>query len=75
MISCEKAQTICTKTQYREASLYEKAQLFIHILYCKACAEFSRKNKRLTELMRRAAAKPLSGEEKNAMKQQLKQAE
>ena len=71
MISCEKAQTICTKTQYREAALHEKVMLMVHMLHCKACAHFSRKNKQLTELLRKTAVKPLSEADKEAMKQHL----
>ena len=71
MISCEEAQVICNKKQYREASLIEKVELMLHILFCKACFKFSRKNNRLTRLVYRANLKTLSKEEKESMKHYL----
>ena len=71
MISCEEAQVICNKKQYREASLIEKVELMLHILFCKACFKFSRKNNRLTRLVYRANLKTLSKAEKESMKRYL----
>ena len=72
MISCEKATTICCKTQYREAGFRERLQLWFHLLSCRQCAAFSRKNRALTEVCRKASIKHLSPEEKAAMKERLK---
>jgi hypothetical protein len=73
MISCDKAAHICNKSQYREASLKERWQLWLHILVCKTCASFSHRNKRLTKLCDNASLKVLSPEEKAAMKKRLNQ--
>ena len=73
MVSCDQAQVICNKKQYREASLFEKIQLMVHVLYCKACFNSSRKNKRLTRLIRKANLRAFSQAEKDSMKQQLRQ--
>ncbi|WP_222984935.1 hypothetical protein [Flagellimonas meishanensis] len=70
-ISCEEASHICTRSQYEEASFWEILKLRLHILYCKACAKFSKKNKTLTSLCDRADLHTLSDSEKEAMKNEL----
>lgn len=72
MISCEEAATICTKSQYKEAGLGERTQLWLHLLVCKACASFSRKNRELTRACEQAALKALTPQEKAVMKERLK---
>ncbi len=72
MISCEEAAIICNKTQYKEASFLEKMKLELHILFCRACAGFSRKNQKLTVLCEKAQLRSLSEEDKLRMKNELK---
>ena len=50
-ISCEKASHVCDKSQYEEASFWEKIKLNLHLIYCKACRKYSNKNSKLTKLM------------------------
>ena len=73
MISCEKAAKICCKTQYREATLFEKIQLNFHLIICRTCKAFSKKNKLLTGLCEEAELKSLSQKEKEEMKQKLQE--
>ena len=68
MINCEKASTICNKKQYKEATFLEQIQLGFHLLYCKTCAVFSKKNKKLTILCDKANLHNLSEQEKEKMK-------
>lgn len=75
MVSCEQAKVICNKKQYREAGLMEKAQLMLHLLFCKACFKFSRKNNRLTQMIHKANLHALSEAEKERMKQHLQNPE
>jgi len=49
-VSCDKATHTCDKTQYKEASLWEKIKLNIHLLYCMACRKYSANNTKLTKL-------------------------
>lgn len=70
-ISCEDAAHICTKSQYKEASFWEILKLRIHILYCKTCAKFSKRNKTLTSLCDNASLNTLSEKEKESMKKDL----
>jgi len=71
MVSCEQAKVICNKKQYREASFLEKAQLMVHILFCKACYKFARKNNRLTRMIYKANLHSLSQVDKERLKQHL----
>lgn len=72
MISCDKAALICNKSQYQEASLSEKFKLKLHILFCSTCSSFSRQNKRLSELFRKARLHVLSDSAKEELRQQIK---
>jgi hypothetical protein len=72
-ISCEEASHICTKSQYKEASFWEILKLRIHILYCKACAKYSKQNGTLTSLCDKAELNVLSEEDKECMKRDLKE--
>ena len=50
IIPCKEANHVCDKTQYKEATLWEKIKLNIHLLYCKACRKYTKKNTQLTKL-------------------------
>ncbi|WP_412983999.1 glycine dehydrogenase [Pontimicrobium sp. IMCC45349] len=49
-IPCEEANHTCDKTQYKESTLWEKIKLNIHLIYCKACREYTKRNAKLTKL-------------------------
>ncbi|OUR99381.1 glycine dehydrogenase [Flavobacteriales bacterium 33_180_T64] len=51
IIPCEKANHVCDKTQYKEATLWEKIKLNIHLIYCNACRGYTKNNSKLTKLM------------------------
>ena len=71
MLSCEEAQVICHKKQYREAHFSEKVRLGLHNLFCNACSKFSRKNNRLTQIICQADLQALPEADKERMKQRL----
>jgi len=71
MISCEKAAIICNKKQYNEATVGERFSLWFHLLICKICAKFQKKNKQLTSLCDKAEIEVLTSEEKAKMKEKL----
>jgi len=73
MINCEEASTICNKKQYKEATLLEQIKLGFHLLFCKTCAAFSKKNKKLTILCERANLYKLSELEKEKIKEMIEQ--
>jgi len=71
MISCDEAALICNKSQYHEASLSEKLKLKLHILFCSTCTSFSKKNKQLSNLFRRAQLYVLSEAEKKELREKI----
>ena len=71
--SCDKAAHTCDKTQYREASLWEKIKLNIHLIYCKACRKYSSNNGKLTKLMRKPEVDCLKNSEKEQLHSALKE--
>jgi len=65
---CDDANHTCDKTQYNEASLWEKIKLSIHLLYCKACREYTKNNAKLTKLMTGREVKVMPTSEKDNLK-------
>lgn len=57
IIPCDEANHVCDKTQYKEATLWEKIKLNIHLLYCRACRKYTKNNTKLTKLVTK---KPVS---------------
>ncbi|WP_417800470.1 hypothetical protein [Tenacibaculum sp.] len=50
-ITCDEATTICDKSQYGEATTYEKLQLNWHLFVCKVCALYSKQNKKMSQIL------------------------
>ncbi|SEM00526.1 hypothetical protein SAMN04487910_3882 [Aquimarina amphilecti] len=71
-VSCENANHICDKNQYKEASFWEKVKLNIHLIYCKACRKYSAKNTKLTNLFKDPKVISINQSAKDVMKEQLK---
>lgn len=44
-LTCDEASTICDKSQYNEASFWEKIKLKVHLFLCKKCGLYSKQNK------------------------------
>ena len=77
LMSCDEANHICDKNQYKESSGVERIKLIIHLAYCKACRKYSMSNHKLTDLIKKSevAKKPevdgvkvFDDAEKNEMK-------
>ena len=71
MISCDEAAIICNKKQYKEATFIEKIKLVMHLLICKTCSGFSKKNAELTSLCDKAPLHCLPEKDKVIMKKDL----
>jgi len=56
-ISCEDANHTCDKNQYREATLWEKIKLTIHLAWCSACREYTKNNSKLSKLIKQKPIK------------------
>lgn len=70
-IPCEKANHICDKSQYNEASFLEKIKLNLHLIYCKFCREYTANNQKLTKTIKKAKVKTLCTEDKGLLKEKL----
>jgi len=64
-LSCDEANHTCNKTQYNDATLWEKIKLNIHLLQCRVCREYTKNNAKLTKLMKRKSVKVMPDSEKN----------
>jgi len=67
-IHCDESNSICDKTQYNEATFWEKFKLSIHLIYCKFCRMYTKKNSKLTKIMKSPELEYLEASEKNALK-------
>ncbi|WP_445732443.1 hypothetical protein [Mariniflexile sp.] len=54
VIPCDEANHVCDKTQYKNATLCEKIKLNIHLIYCRACREYTKNNTKLTKTIKKA---------------------
>lgn len=52
-ISCEEAGNICDRSQYKEASIWERIKLELHIFWCVQCSEYVKKNSMLSKLLKK----------------------
>jgi len=71
LIPCDEANHTCDKTQYREASLWEKIKLNIHLIYCRACREYTNTNTKLTKAVLKSKVECLDKDCKEKMKKDL----
>ena len=49
--SCDEANLTCDKAQYKEATLWEKVKLNLHLIWCSACRKYTKNNVKLTKLV------------------------
>ena len=70
-IKCDEANHVCDKTQYNDASFWEKVKLNIHLIYCAACRKYTARNTKLTKVVNGAKPKFLPKDQKENMKEVL----
>lgn len=70
-ISCEEAHHICDKTQYGEATKWEKIKLSIRLSWCKITRAYTKKNNKLTELVKKSETNSLDSSEKDKLQKQF----
>jgi chorismate synthase len=68
---CDEANHVCDKTQYKEATLWEKIKLNIHLLYCRACRKYTTNNAKLTKKIKESKVECLDKKCKESMKKEL----
>ena len=74
MLPCKEANHVCDKTQYKEASIWEKIKLNIHLIYCTACRKYTKNNTKLTHNIKKSNVTCLDKNSKEAMKQTVEKA-
>jgi len=67
-IPCREAGHTCDKTQYNDATFWEKIKLNIHLIYCRACRKYTKNNGKLTRMMNNSELEFLKTSEKDALK-------
>jgi SPX domain protein involved in polyphosphate accumulation len=72
-LKCQEANHICDKSQYKEASFWEKLRLTIHLLYCRACQKYTAKNKKLTKAIQDPKCASIPEKDKQVLKRQLQE--
>ena len=70
-LECHEANHICDKSQYNEASFWEKVRLNIHLIYCRACREYTRRNTKLTKAYQDPRVNTVNKEEKADLQELL----
>jgi predicted anti-sigma-YlaC factor YlaD len=70
-IKCEDANHKCDKSQYKEASFWEKVTLNIHLIYCAVCRKYSARNAKLTNAINQSKPKCIPKEQKELLKERL----
>lgn len=68
VIPCDEANHVCDKTQYNNATLWEKVILNIHLIYCRACRGYTKNNTKLTNILKKSEVECLDPAIKEAMK-------
>ncbi len=72
-ISCDEAKHICDKTQYGEASSWEKIKLNIRLSWCRITRAYTKRNRKLTQSMEQADLKVLENNERDTMRQKFQE--
>ena len=65
---CNKANHVCDKAQYQEASVWEKLKLNVHLLLCPCCRDYTKNNKKLTEAIKSSNVTCMDKKCKEALK-------
>jgi len=74
MIPCKEANHVCDKTQYKEATVWEKIILNIHLIYCRACRGYTKNNAKLTKTIKISGIDCLDEKYKDAMRKDFDKA-
>ena len=70
-ITCEEAHHICDKSQYGEASFWERVKLSIRLSWCQVTRNYTKKNRALTKAMKSSEVECLKDNEMDALKSQF----
>jgi len=71
-ITCEEAKHICDKSQYGEATLWEKFKLNIRLSWCKITRAYTKRNRILTKNIKSSKVECLKHHEQQQLKEKFK---
>lgn len=71
-MKCEEANHTCDKTQYNEASFWEKVKLNLHLLYCAACRKYTSRNTKLSKVIKASKPHSFPKAQKEVIKERLR---
>ena len=74
VIPCDEANHVCDKTQYKEATLWEKIKLNIHLIYCRACRKYTKNNTKLTNKIKESKVECMDKKCKESMQKEFEKA-
>ena len=72
-ISCEEAHHICDKSQYGEATTWERVKLAIRLSWCKVTRAYTKRNNKLTESIKQSDIDCLNDSEKKTLQNKFEQ--
>lgn len=72
-ISCEEAKHICDKTQYGEATGWERIKLALRLSWCRVTRAYSNKNNKLTDVIEHSDIDCLKNDERSKIKQKFEE--
>ncbi|HKK11906.1 MAG TPA: hypothetical protein VJ945_03690 [Flavobacteriaceae bacterium] len=67
-ISCEEAKHICDKSQYGEATLWERFKLSIRLSWCKVTRAYTKRNRALTKTVKSSKVECLNQQEQQELR-------
>lgn len=68
---CSETAHICDKHQYEEVGFFDKIKMKLHLMLCKLCRNYSKRNERLTKELKTANIKTFTNEEKQLLKSRM----
>ena len=74
MLKCDEANHVCDKAQHKDASLWEKIKLHVHLVYCNACRKYTINNIKLSKIIKKSRIECLDKKCKEKMKLELDRA-
>ena len=72
-ISCEEAKHICDKSQYGEATGWERIKLALRLSWCRVTKAYSNKNNKLTDTIEHAKVDCVNTDERDKIKHQFEE--
>jgi hypothetical protein len=72
-MKCEEASHVCDKSQYKEASFWERLKLNIHLIYCSACRAYTKNNIKLSNVFKKSNIKTMPLNDKKDLKEIIHQ--